>query len=62
MFNSTSHLLIAVGMPIQEAKAEIEKNPVNSEAKINKYPIKFKVIPMLLYFLFIDSFSSIYTM
>ena len=39
MFNSTSHLLIAVEMPIQEAKTEIEKHRVNADAKINKYLI-----------------------
>ena len=39
IFNPIAKLVIPIGIPIKEAKAEIEIHPVNVEAKIRKCSI-----------------------
>ena len=38
-FNPTEKLVIPIGIPTKEAKAEIETNPVTKEAKIKMCPM-----------------------
>ena len=39
IFNPIAELVIPIGMPIKEAKAEMETHPVTVEAKIRKHSI-----------------------
>ena len=39
IFNPTAELVISVGTPLKEAKAETETHPVMVEAKIRKFSI-----------------------
>ena len=39
IFNPTAELIIPIGIPTKEAKAEIEKHPVIVEAKLGKCSI-----------------------
>ena len=39
IFNSIAELLIPIGIPTKEAKAEMKTHPVIVEAKIRKCPI-----------------------
>ena len=39
IFNSVAELVIPIGIPIKEAKAEMETHPVIVEAKIRKHSI-----------------------
>ena len=42
IFNPIAELVIPIGIPIKEVKAEIEIHPVILEAKIRKCSIKFR--------------------
>ena len=44
IINHTAELATPVGIPTEEAKAEIETDPVPSEAKISKCLILFKAV------------------
>ena len=44
IFNSISELVIPIGIPIKEVKAEIEMHPVIVEVKIRSYSIKFRFV------------------
>ena len=59
IFNPIAELLISIGIPIKEAKAEIETHPVILEAKIRKCSISFIVAQTFLCFLLINSFCFI---
>ena len=54
IFNSTAELVFPRGIPTKDAKAEIEANPVTSEARISKCPVYLN-----LYKPFCSSYSSI---
>ena len=55
IFNAIAELLIPIGIPTKEAKAEIEIHPVTTKAKTRKCLIYFKT-----YKLFCSLYSSIY--
>ena len=59
IFNPIAELVVPIGIPSKEAKAEIEIHRVAGEAKIRKCSILFRVVQPLQYFLFINSFCSI---
>ena len=62
IFNPIAELVISIGIPIKEVKAEIEINPVIVEAKIRKCSTQFRVVQIFLCFLLINSFRFISSM
>ena len=59
IFNPIAELVISIGIPLKEAKAEIEIHPVIIEPKIRKCSIQFKVV-QTVFVLFAHQFISIY--
>ena len=60
-FSPVAELVTRIGIPSQDAKAEIEIHPVIAEAKIRKCSIKVRVAQTFLCFLFNNSFCYIYS-
>ena len=56
IFNPIAELVISIGIPTKETKAEIEIHPVIVEAKIRMCSIEFRVVQNVLVFLLINSF------
>ena len=52
IFNPIAELVIPIGKPIKEAKAEIEIYPVIVDAKIRKSLIQFRVVKNLFKLMF----------
>ena len=44
IFNPIAELVITIGIPTKEAKAEMEKHPVTVEIKISKYSVSLKTV------------------
>ena len=61
-FNPTSELVIPIGIPTEEAKADIEIHLTTMEAKTENSSIQFKVIQTFLCFLIINSICYISSM
>ena len=59
IFNPIAELVIPIGIPKKEAKAEIEIHLVIAEVKIRTCSIQFRVVQTILCFLLINSFFSI---
>ena len=59
IFSAIAELVIPIGIPNKEAKAETEIHPVIVEAKIIECSIQFRVTQAYLCFLLINSFCSI---
>ena len=55
MFNPIAELVILIGIPGEEQKAEIEIHPVIAESKLRKCSIQFRVVQTFLCFLLINS-------
>ena len=59
VFNPIAELIIPIGKPIKEGKAETEIHPVIVEAEISKCSIWIKVAQIFLCFLLVNSFYFI---
>ena len=59
IINPIEELLFPIGMPIKEAKTEIEIHPVIVDAKIRNCSKKFRVVQTFLCILLINSFCFI---
>ena len=57
-FNTISELVIPIGIPSKEAKADIEIHLVTGEAMVRKFSMYFRVVQTILCLLFINSFWS----
>ena len=57
IFNPIAELVILIGIPTKQVKAEMETHLVTAEAKIRKFTIKFRVVQTFLHFLQISSFQ-----
>ena len=56
ILNPIAELVIPIGIPSKEAKAEIKIHPVTAKAKIKMCSIYFRVVQIFLFLLLINSF------
>ena len=56
IYNPIAELVIPVGIPTKEAKAEMKTHPVILEITRSKWSIQFKALQTFLCFLLINSF------